>query len=98
MWFYLIIPGYKLCNDVNIILMVWSRSGVWVWEMVPTLLRLIMPGLCDTLGKFSPMLMEIRHSAAMLQLLLLDFFLLNPFIFSLSNLLTMPSVSRILNI
>ena len=45
MWFYLIIPGYKLCNDVNITLMVWSRSGVWVWEMVPTLLRLIMPGL-----------------------------------------------------
>ena len=49
--------------------MVWPRSGgpgVWAGEMVPTLLRLIMPGLCATSGRLSPMLTEIWHSAAML--------------------------------
>ena len=47
--------------------MVWPQSGgpgVWAGLMVPTLLRLIMPGLCATSISLSPMLTEIWHSSA----------------------------------
>ena len=70
--------------------MVWPRSGgpgVCAGEMVLTLLRLIMPGLCAT---------SDTAPRAML-LLLLDFFLLNPCNFFSSYLLTMLPVCPILN-